>query len=59
MAIIDFQGVCVDFPVFNSTGRSLKKRLMSVATGGQLSEDATGVVVIRALSLKTVSASRC
>jgi lipopolysaccharide transport system ATP-binding protein len=49
MAIIDFQGVCVDFPVFNSTGRSLKKRLMSVATGGQLSEDATGVVVIRAL----------
>jgi lipopolysaccharide transport system ATP-binding protein len=49
MAIIDFKGVCVDFPVFNSTGRSLKKRLMSVATGGQLSEDATGVVVIRAL----------
>jgi lipopolysaccharide transport system ATP-binding protein len=49
MAIIDFQRVCVDFPVFNSTGRSLKKRLMSVATGGQLSEDATGVVVIRAL----------
>jgi lipopolysaccharide transport system ATP-binding protein len=49
MAIIDFQRVCVDFPVFNSIGRSLKKRLMSVATGGQLSEDATGVVVIRAL----------
>jgi lipopolysaccharide transport system ATP-binding protein len=49
MALIDLQGVCVDFPVFNSTGRSLKKRLMSVATGGQLSEDASGVVVIRAL----------
>jgi lipopolysaccharide transport system ATP-binding protein len=49
MALIDFQNVCVDFPVFNSTGRSLKKRLMRVATGGQLSEDATGVVVIRAL----------
>jgi lipopolysaccharide transport system ATP-binding protein len=49
MALIDFQGVCVDFPVFNSTGRSLKKRLMRVATGGQLNEDATGVVVIRAL----------
>ena len=49
MAIIDFQGVCVDFPVFNSTGRSLKKRLMSVATGGQLSQDVSGVVVIRAL----------
>lgn len=49
MALIDFQSVCVDFPVFNSTGRSLKKRLMRVATGGQLNEDATGVVVIRAL----------
>jgi len=49
MALIDFKGVCVDFPVFNSNGRSLKKRLMRVATGGQLSTDATGVVVIRAL----------
>jgi lipopolysaccharide transport system ATP-binding protein len=49
MALIDFQDVCIDFPVFNSTGRSLKKRLMHVATGGQLNEDATGVVVIRAL----------
>lgn len=49
MALIDLQGVCVDFPVFNATGRSLKKRLMRVAIGGQLNEDATGVVVIRAL----------
>jgi len=49
MALIDFQDVCVDFPIFNSTGRSLKKRLMGVATGGQLNQDATGVVVIRAL----------
>jgi lipopolysaccharide transport system ATP-binding protein len=53
MAHIDFQGVCVDFPVYNSTGRSLKKRLMSVATGGQLSQDATGIVVIRALDTLT------
>ena len=49
MAVIDFKGVCVDFPVFNSTGRSLKKRVMRVATGGQLGEDTSGVVVIRAL----------
>ena len=49
MALIDFQGVCVDFPIFNSSGRSLKKRLMHVATGGQLTEDAIGVIVIRAL----------
>ena len=49
MALIDLQGVCVDFPVYNASGRSLKKRLMLVATGGQLNADATGIVVIRAL----------
>jgi lipopolysaccharide transport system ATP-binding protein len=49
MALIDFQDVCVDFPIYNSSGRSLKKRLIRVATGGQLSEDAIGVVIIRAL----------
>lgn len=49
MALIDFQDVSVDFPIFNSSGRSLKKRLMRVATGGQFNEGATGVVVIRAL----------
>jgi len=53
MALVDFKDVCVDFPVFNSNGRSLKKRLMRVATGGQLSEDTTGVVVIRALDSLT------
>ncbi|MDP4589677.1 MAG: ABC transporter ATP-binding protein, partial [Burkholderiaceae bacterium] len=49
MALIDLQGVCVDFPVYNASGRSLKKRLMLVATGGQLNSDAAGIVVIRAL----------
>jgi lipopolysaccharide transport system ATP-binding protein len=49
MALINFKDVNVDFPVYNTTGRSLKKRLISVATGGQLNEDTTGVVVIRAL----------
>lgn len=50
MASIDFRNVSIDFPIFNSNGRSLKKRIMSVATGGQLSEDRSGVVVIRALN---------
>lgn len=49
MALIDFKGVGIDFPIFNSTGRSLKKRLMSVATGGRLNADPSGVVVVRAL----------
>lgn len=49
MALIDFKGVGIDFPIFNSAGRSLKKRLMNVATGGRLNADPSGVVVVRAL----------
>ena len=49
MALIDFQNVCVDFPIYNANGRSLKKRLIQVATGGQLGADPQGRVVVRAL----------
>ncbi|MCX7217998.1 MAG: ABC transporter ATP-binding protein [Burkholderiales bacterium] len=49
MASINFQNVCVDFPIFNANGRSLKKRLIQVATGGQLGTDQTGHVIVRAL----------
>lgn len=49
MASISFENVSVDFPVYNANGRSLKKRLMQVATGGQLGADPHGRVVVRAL----------
>jgi lipopolysaccharide transport system ATP-binding protein len=49
MALIDFQNVCVDFPIYNANGRSLKKLLIQVATGGQLGADPQGRVVVRAL----------
>lgn len=49
MASIVFQNVSVDFPVYNANGRSLKKRLIQVATGGQLGADSHGRVVVRAL----------
>lgn len=49
MALIEFANVTVDFPIYNATGRSLKKRLFSVATGGQLGADQQGRVVVRAL----------
>lgn len=49
MAEIEFNDVCVDFPIYNATGRSLKKRLLQVATGGQLGADSNGRVVVRAL----------
>ncbi len=49
MAYIEFTDVCVDFPIYNANGRSLKRRLIQVATGGQLGSDQQGRVVVRAL----------
>lgn len=49
MSLIEFKNVCVDFPIYNANGRSLKKRLIQVATGGQLGSDEQGRVVVRAL----------
>lgn len=49
MASIELQNTCVDFPIYNAKGRSLKHRLIQVATGGRLSADAQGRVVVRAL----------
>ena len=49
MASIDFENVSVEFPIYNASGRSLKKRIFQVATGGQLDADQNGRVVVRAL----------
>jgi lipopolysaccharide transport system ATP-binding protein len=49
MAAIEFNNVCVDFPIYNASGRSLKKRLIQIATGGQLKADSQGHVIVRAL----------
>lgn len=49
MAFINFNNVSVEFPVYNANGRSLKKRLIQVATGGRLDADPNGRVVVKAL----------
>jgi lipopolysaccharide transport system ATP-binding protein len=41
--------VCIDFPIYNTTGRSLKNQLMQAATGGRLGSNEQGRVVVRAL----------
>jgi lipopolysaccharide transport system ATP-binding protein len=55
MALIDFQNVGVDFPIFNANGRSLTSRLLEVATGGKLDADPSGRVHVRALDDLTFS----
>ena len=49
MTSIVFDNVSVDFPIYNSNTRSLKNKLIQVATGGQLGADKHGRVVVRAL----------
>jgi len=49
MASIEFNNVCVDFPIYNGSSRSLKGKLAQVATGGQLGANEQGVVIVRAL----------
>jgi len=54
MASVEFKNVCVDYPIYNSSARSLKKRLMQVATGGQLGADAQGHIIVRAIDNLTL-----
>lgn len=50
MASIEFDNVSVDIPIYNASSRSLKKRLIQVATGGQIGADPHGRVVVRPLA---------
>lgn len=54
MAHIDLSRVTVEFPVFNAVQRSLKNRILGVATGGILSKRHDGVVIVRALDNVTL-----
>lgn len=49
MAKIDLRNVCVEFPVYNLSARSFKKRFLKLATGGSVAEDAHHHVVVKAL----------
>lgn len=48
-ARVDLTNVCVDIPIFNSQGRSLKKAVMGIATGGKIGLTEKGKTVIRSL----------
>lgn len=49
MAVIVGRDVVVEFPIYGSAHRSLKKSLVRAATGGVLARDAAQRVVVRAL----------
>ena len=49
MALIEAEGVCVDFPLYHGNARSLKRTVVSAASGGRLNQDAKQRVVVEAL----------
>lgn len=55
MVSINLTNACVDFPIYNTQSRSLKKRLIQVAKGGRANISNDGLVVIRALENLNIS----
>lgn len=54
MASISLHDVTVEFPIYQSGGRSLKRVLLDAGTGGRLGRDRSNRVLVRALSNLTV-----
>lgn len=50
MSSIELNNVSVEFPVFNAGGRSLKNRVLKVATGGIIGQRSDGHVIVKSLS---------
>lgn len=50
MARVRAEKLVVEFPVYEASGRSLKKAVMRAATGGLLAKDASERIVVRALN---------
>ena len=47
MANINLEDVSVEIPVYNSQGRSLKKTIMGIATGGKIGLTESGKTVVK------------
>ncbi|MEJ5086242.1 MULTISPECIES: ABC transporter ATP-binding protein [Brucella] len=57
MSLIQLQNASVEFPVFNSSSRSLKNRVLNIATGGKIERKTDSLVVIKGLSDISVTIS--
>ncbi|MCD4510009.1 ABC transporter ATP-binding protein [Brucella pseudogrignonensis] len=55
MSVIHLQNVSVEFPIYNSTSRSLKNRVLSIATGGKIERRSDRLVIVRGLDNVTLT----
>src|SRR5690606_21592577 len=49
MSLIQLQNVSVEFPIYNSSSRSLKNRVLSIATGGKIERRSDRLGIVRGL----------
>jgi homopolymeric O-antigen transport system ATP-binding protein len=49
MVSVELSNVSVHFPVFDTSARSLKKRMLAFSTGGRIGHDTTDYVIVQAL----------
>lgn len=49
MSMIQLKNVSVEFPIYNSSSRSLKNRVLSIATGGKIERRSDRLVIVRGL----------
>jgi ABC-type polysaccharide/polyol phosphate transport system ATPase subunit len=49
MAYIELKGATLDLPIYDISGRSLKKKVMRMGRRNEIAEDNDGVVVVRAI----------
>ncbi|OAB86002.1 ABC transporter ATP-binding protein [Brucella intermedia] len=57
MSYIQLKNVSVEFPIYNSSSRSLKNRVLNIATGGKIERRTDSLVVIRGLTDVSVTLS--
>ena len=50
MSSIILQNVSIDFPIYNLNARSLKKKFLSLATGGKISTTENNKVIVKSLN---------
>lgn len=51
MALIKFENVGIDFPIFNAASRSIKKNFINFATGGKVGSRMDVLLYLRSITL--------
>lgn len=49
MIMINAKNVIIDFPIYNSSGRSIKKTMLRATTGGRIGQDSDNKTYVRSL----------